>query len=590
MQASTRHALHAFRFKVVQTFLVSGTPLNRVKHFRNMLQTIGEATLTDPSHLAQYIPLIEKLEINKLKGELAGEYVGIAFDGTSRLGEAVNVTGRFCDGDFNIRMRLLRFLTAKNHLKGQQLASTINQVVSCELGIRSDMIVSMTRDSAAVNGAACRVLVSSTYLSTASLLCISHTLNNVGARLSFDVTESFMTPWLELVGGRNPHRGAQALWRSTVHPQSVPGYSKVRWYAAAEIQFVIAENFHQLPDFLAKLDELDYGDATRRKLHAIIDDPATCQTLQLQLAAMLDLRSIVKATYALEGDRLEILLIYDSIEHLRQLGQSIIAEAPGVLSNVDALLRANVPLQVGVRVSKYFQGHGQCSAKVVKTCLVESELHAGEGRTAYVVKYDIDGQLDEFLEEEIRPLIDVSDLPERKAIIDSIKPAFTYLESRIEGTCDSIYSCKEMYQICKAVRILNPAFAARYLEPANVDDFVFCVPPVQQHVNRQLLLQQLPAYLIEARDVVVDVADVDQFTHQVLSFWRHSNKERLSEWRKAAQIVFAMSPNSASCERVFSLLANMYSDDQHATLADSLQASLMMRYNKRPVGSYEVGV
>lgn len=175
------------------------------------------------------------------------------------VGEAVNLTGRFCDGDFNIRMWLLRFLTAKNHLKGQQLASTINQVVSCELGIPSDMVmvVSMTRDSAAVNGVACRVLVNSTYLSTASLLCISHTLNNVGARLTFDVLESFMTPWLELVGGRNPHRGAQALWRSTVHPQKVPGYSKVRWYAAAEIQFVIAENFQELPDFLARLDELE---------------------------------------------------------------------------------------------------------------------------------------------------------------------------------------------------------------------------------------------------------------------------------------------------------------------------------------------
>lgn len=303
---------------------------------------------------------------------------------------------------------------------------------------------------------------------------------------------------------------------------------------------------------------------------------------------MLDLRSIVKATYDLEGDRLEILLVYDRIEHLRQLGQSIIAEAPGVLPNVDALLRANVLLQVGLRVSKYFPGHGQCTAKVVKTHVVESELHAGEGRTAYIIKYDIDGLQDEFLEEEIRPLIDISHLPERKAIINSIQAAFTYLESRIEAPSDNIYSCKEMYHMCKAVRIMNPAFAARYLQPENVDDLVFCVPPLQQHVNRQRPLQQLPAYLIEARDVVVDVADVDQFTHQVLSFWRHSNKERLSEWRKAAQIVFAMSANSASCQRVFALLANMYSDDQQSTLADGLQASLMMRYNKHAVGSYEV--
>ena len=41
---------------------------------------------------------------------------------------------------------------------------------------------------------------------------------------------------------------------------------------------------------------------------------------------------------------------------------------------------------------------------------------------------------------------------------------------------------------------------------------------------------------------------------------------------------------TASCERVFSLLANMFGDNQNSALGDLLQGSLMLRYNKREVG------
>ena len=58
----------------------------------------------------------------------------------------------------------------------------------------------------------------------------------------------------------------------------------------------------------------------------------------------------------------------------------------------------------------------------------------------------------------------------------------------------------------------------------------------------------------------------------------------IKDWAHAARIVFAMSPNSASCERVFSLLNLMYGDQQVSTLADSIRAGLMLRYNGRKVG------
>ena len=50
----------------------------------------------------------------------------------------------------------------------------------------------------------------------------------------------------------------------------------------------------------------------------------------------------------------------------------------------------------------------------------------------------------------------------------------------------------------------------------------------------------------------------------------------------------AVSPNSASCERVFSsvfsLLKNLFGEQQMAALADYVQAALMLNYNQRSVG------
>ena len=46
----------------------------------------------------------------------------------------------------------------------------------------------------------------------------------------------------------------------------------------------------------------------------------------------------------------------------------------------------------------------------------------------------------------------------------------------------------------------------------------------------------------------------------------------------------AISPNSASCERVFALLKNLFGEQQVLALADYIQAALMLNYNQRRVG------
>lgn len=282
-------------------------------------------------------------------------------------------------------------------------------------------------------------------------MCICHTLNNVGGQIEFPILSSFMTSWLELVGGRHPHIGARDLWRETVAPQTVPGFSNTRWYAKAEIEFVLAENFNRLPGFVAQLEEHGYGDATRKKLQQTLEDPKTASELKLQLAAMLDMRQLVRTTYELEGERLEVMLVFHRIEELRALGRALINdEGATVLPNLDAAVRAAVKLASGLKVSKFFDGFGYCEGKIISSSMVDSTLYPGKERRAYTVKYHSDGATEDLEEEELRPLLLVKDMPERRAVVAGLVPAFEYLERRITGQCDAPFKCDKMYEVCNA--------------------------------------------------------------------------------------------------------------------------------------------
>ena len=75
---------------------------------------------------------------------------------------------------------------------------------------------------------------------------------------------------------------------------------------------------------------------------------------------------------------------------------------------------------------------------------------------------------------------------------------------------------------------------------------------------------------------------MSDYTDQVLKWWR-THGGSFPGWALAARIAFALSPSSASCERVFALLKAMYGE-QDSTLADQLSTGLMLAYNHRVIG------
>ena len=149
--SSVRPEVHTLRYRTVETFLRSGTPLDRLHFFQPLIER-SNVTLVDVSHMRMYIPQIESREFDLLKSEVRDRFVSIAFDGTSRLGEAINLTCRWCSDDFRICQRLVRFATTMLHMNSSQLATLITMTILAELGVTPTNVVCITRDSASVNG------------------------------------------------------------------------------------------------------------------------------------------------------------------------------------------------------------------------------------------------------------------------------------------------------------------------------------------------------------------------------------------------------------------------------------------------------
>jgi hypothetical protein len=590
-----------FRYRTTETFLASGVALNVCDMMRPLLERTG-LSLTSSTHLKVYVPKIESAEFALLEEEMREQYISVSFDGTTRLGEAINTTARWCPSTFDLQVRLIDFSTMEKHLSGKELAIHEQDLIMRRRAIPPSHLVNISRDSCATNGVACRALVERPFTNSCDMMCISHTFSNCGKRIVLPTLDKFRTPWLELAGGRDPVPGAKQAWKLIVYPAEVPGYSSVRWWAWAEITFTIAEaGMCRLGDFITTCEDREFGNATTASLRNIYDNEL--DKLRLEFAAMLDIRILVKTTYELEGDRLEILLTFERTESLRALGRAIKSEDDGCLPNVDATLRKLMKLKKDMVIEKYYAGHGVCKGKLVKTEKVASTLYPGQQRDAWKVKYISDGQEEHFEEEELRsgsdgpapaggdgkPTLVVRNLPERTRMCQSLVPCFNYLEARLTGItvgaseCQDQYSCVKMYEICRVIRAFNPNFAAVHVDAAFVDSMA-AITPLNGLGMLTGMKSELPLYLAAAQGApIFDKSSVNDFTDTMLMWWR-TNGKSFPAWALAARVAFAISPNSAACERVFALVKQMFGEQQMSTLKDLLQAALMLRSNKRRVG------
>ena len=139
-----------------------------------------------------------------------------------------------------------------------------------------------------------------------------------------------------------------------------------------------------------------------------------------------------------------------------------------------------------------------------------------------------------------------------------------------------------MYALCRAARAFDPSFAKDHVDAAFVDGMSTITPLNALGMLADLKLQ-MPQYLAAAANApAFNKGSVADYSDAILGWWR-DNSSTFPAWALAARIVFAVSPNSAFCERVFALLKNLFGEEQMSAPC-RLRASFADTELQRPRG------
>ena len=552
-----------YRYDVMETFLAAGLPPSKIDDLKGLLR----GDVVSSKHMLDFVPKVEAFEFQRLREEIKGQKVTVIFDGTTRLGEAVAVLLRWCPSDFSgIQMRLVTMQTAEKHMDGGELCAFVNEVLTQACQVRVLDVVGGARDSCSTNGTAMRNL-KVVMIELLDFMCVSHTLSKLGEHIDLPTLHDFMTHWLGLV---QHHPAAKKLWKEETGGDAMQGYSTIRWCSREVVQNELAVKLGtHVSAFVDTLLERDIGDAHPKKMRDILD--SKFEMLQLELALSLDIERIVKVVHRMEGDGLIILLAYDEIDALLTFADSI-GDNPYTMPNVAKLLRDKMKLEKNTKVYEYFEGIGWFDGKI-------TSMPAGQYRVTYS-----DGTSVTQSELEVRQWVDVRGHAEWKRLSTEAKKGFSYLKGRLDGSCNNVnFDCTAMWEALRLVRAFDPSFAHANLTDAMARDLKQ-ITPLRKMIPQ--LLQQLPDYISAVRGFTIDHKDVNVFTKGVLEWWA-SNGSKFPAWAEAARIVFSFTPNSAAAERVFSLLKIFFGSERDTALADVIQATLMLHYNKRNVGHAE---
>jgi hypothetical protein len=273
---------HTMRYRVTQCVVSLGIPTRKMDGLRHLVERGGCQLAHSSRMVQQYVPMIEEEETELLRAEVVGQHVSIMFDGTSRLGEAINIIFRWCGADFRLVQRLTKFVTLARHVDHNELARMMSEHILLDMHVTVRHVIALARDSVALNGATLS-LMQGVFNHSQDMLDVPHTISNAGIRITLPTLDRFMRDWYLWIYSST---GGKSLLRS-MFGERVVGLSAVRWYSKAEIMEQLHKHFELLEDFLARCGGLDSATATVPRLTAMLADADDYRRVHLQLAAVL---------------------------------------------------------------------------------------------------------------------------------------------------------------------------------------------------------------------------------------------------------------------------------------------------------------
>ena len=497
-------AEQAYRQEVVEEFLKAGIPIGKVDGLRPLLEKNGYR-LPHSAHLGQYVSLIFKQEVERIKKELSlpGEDmtrdVSVIFDGSTRQGEAIAIILRFINDDWMITQRLIRIDICSKSVNSEELARVLNEALCVEFGIKANSLLAAMRDGASVNQAALD-RIAFIFPKMLNIVCFSHTLDNVGKHLEIPTLLEFGNLWVRLFS--HSHK-AKLAWQDLTD-RKPKSYSETRWWSKWEVYRQLLEQFGDVAGFLNDAEVENIAPKIVAQLRAILSDPQRLVDLKLELAVTIDVgEHFVKATYYLEGDGPLVFSCYEKLKAVAEACQAPhfpnVRAVAAAIANEDATQRA-------------------------------------------------------------------ADL-ERKAKA-CVQPAILWFLQKFNL---KLYDTVTAF---KAARIMCPV-AVQWMRPTPATvEALRILPFLDNDATINGLIRELPQYVAAARDVVIEQEE------KKVEWWQ-AHADRLPNWSMAVKKILLVQPSSAAAERVFSILAASFNDQQDRALADYLQASVMLQYNKR---------
>ena len=289
--------VHAFRVQVVEDFLKAGVSVYKIDKLRDLLERGGNR-LTDSSHLRQHISLILKQETERLKEEIATRDLGLIFDGSTRLGEAIVIIVRFVSDNWSIVQRLIRLDICAKSVNAQDLAHVLNDCLSIDYQVRGNSLLATMKDGASVNQATLNH-IKFVFPKMLSVVCFSHTLDNVGNHFKVPDLLSFGSLWIRPF--KHSHT-AKLIWQELTG-RTPKSYSETRWWSKWEVFEQLLVQFGDVEQFLQEDEAAKLAPQIVPQIRETLSDQESGINLQLQLAAIVDVgHHFVTATYYLEGD------------------------------------------------------------------------------------------------------------------------------------------------------------------------------------------------------------------------------------------------------------------------------------------------
>ena len=327
-----------YRIRITRAFLQAGVPMYKLPIFRPILEENGHR-LSDKRFMLDLVPFLLAEEEKTIKSLIKDKHLGVIFDGTTRLGEALAVVVRFVTEDWELKQRLLRIQLLSKSLTGEEIASELIKILSVNYSIDPAHLIAAMRDRASVNNVAMRTL-KIVYPSILDIGCFSHTIDLVGKHFKVPHAYEFFTSWMALFSHSYK---AKIAW-SEQTGKAMPNYSATRWWSKWEILDQLLVSFGDIELFLD--NNPDLGQASRDKLLGFFSNTQKNVYLKLELAAIVDWgRPFVTATYNLEGDGPLVFTCYETVQTIVSAIQA--ANTP----NVNAVVRtiSSVPRQQMVK-------------------------------------------------------------------------------------------------------------------------------------------------------------------------------------------------------------------------------------------------